>query len=295
MEITGKTNIYGIIGCPVEHSLSPVFQAYFAEKYKLDTVYVAYPVEASALQDALKGLPALGIKGVNVTVPYKESVLPFVQPDDDVKRIGAANTLSWRDGVCHASNTDWQGVAAVLQGTGLDLPATSLLLFGSGGTAKAVIHAAYKLGVAKIAVCNRSPDRLKAFIEHAHQHYPTLNVYAVDWSQAAVASNCAESSILINTTSIGLKGDSEFPFQLSGSGWAMDAVYKPSGQTAFTRAAAKAGRNAVDGLPMLVVQGAKSLMLWRPSLQLDYHDALGWMEQHLQRDAVHFPGWRECL
>jgi len=291
VEITGKTNIYGIIGCPVKHSLSPVFQAYFAQQYGLDVVYVPYHVEEKQLKRAIDGLAALGVQGINVTVPYKEAVLSYVQADEDVQCIGAANTLKLVDGVWQASNTDWQGVAAVLIGSGLSLKGGHVLLFGAGGTARAVLHAAYKQGVENIAICNRSPERVTRLIEHAKHHYPNMNCYAIAWHQDDVSAMCNKSPMVINTTSIGLDDSDIFPFHISGEGWLMDAVYKPVGQTACTRAANASQRCVTDGLPMLVAQGAKSFANWHPQHTPDILDVLVWMERKLTRHKTVFPGW----
>lgn len=294
MEITGKTNVYGIIGCPIEHSLSPVFQAYFAQQHGLDVVYVPYHVQEACLKRAVDGLAALGVQGINVTVPYKEAVLPYVQADEDVQCIGAANTLTLVSGVWQASNTDWQGVAAVFAGTGLALKGEHVLLFGAGGTARAVLHAAYKQGVSSIAICNRSPERVGRLIEHAKGHYPNMDCHAVAWEQAAVTDECHKSSMIMNTTSIGLSSSDVFPFQISGQGWLMDAVYKPNGETAFMRAAGLSERSMSDGLPMLIAQGAKSFVNWHPQQTPDILDALTWMETKLKRHSTLLPGWEDC-
>jgi len=294
VEITGKTNIYGIIGCPIKHSLSPVFQAYFAERHNLDAVYVPYHVEQAYLKNAIDGLAALGVQGVNVTVPYKEAVLPYVQADKDVQCIGAANTLTLVSGNWQASNTDWQGVASVFTGTGLVLKNEHILLFGAGGTARAVLHAAHKQGVSSVAICNRSPERVEQLVKHAKQHYPNMDCYAVAWQQSEVTAMCHKSSMVINTTSIGLDASDIFPFQISGHGWLMDAVYKPDGKTAFIQAAHLSERSMTDGLPMLVAQGAKSFTNWHPQQIPDILDALTWMETKLKRCASVFPGWEDC-
>jgi len=294
VEITGKTKIYGIIGCPIQHSLSPVFQAYFARQHSLDVAYIPYHVEEKELKNAIHGLRALGVQGLNVTVPYKEAILPYVQADADVQCIGAANTLKLVSGAWQASNTDWQGVASVFTGTGLSLKGEHMLLFGAGGTARAVLHAANKQGVASIAICNRSPERVERLIEHASQYYPAMKCYAAAWQQSEVTSMCDKSPIVINTTSIGLSGSDVFPFKVGGQGWLMDAVYKPSGQTAFIHAADLSERCVTDGLPMLIAQGAKSFANWHLETTPDILDALAWMETKLKRRTTVFPGWEDC-
>jgi len=291
MSITGKTSVYGIIGNPVEHSLSPVFQSYFARQAGMDSVYVPYLVQETDLATAMHGLTALGVQGLNVTVPHKEKILPYVSASAEVTAIGAANTLLRSNSSWQAYNTDWQGVEAVMQGTGLSIRGAYVLLFGAGGTARAVLHAAYQQGVARMGICNRSPERVHALIQHAKATYPDIQCDILDWHQQSVDLACEEANIIINTTSIGLHGDQRFPFILSGEGWAMDAVYHVSGATAFTQAASRGGRSVVDGLPMLIAQGARSFELWHAKIQLDVADALRWMVKILERDTLILPGW----
>jgi shikimate dehydrogenase len=293
VEITGKTKVYGIIGCPIEHSLSPVFQAYFATQHHLDAVYVPYHVESSHLEVALNGLSALGVQGLNVTVPHKEAVLPYVQANADVIAIGASNTLLWQDNAWQALNTDWQGVSMVLEGTALSLKACTVLLFGAGGTARAVLHAANHQGIQQVLICNRSSERVNDLLKHAQSHYPDMACTSLAWEQEAVTAACQEAEIVINTTSIGLSASDRFPFHIAGKGWAMDAVYKPSGQTAFGDMIE--ARQFVDGLPMLVAQGAKSFAIWHPCSKPDILSALTWMENKLMREATRLPGWEGCI
>ncbi|MDQ6974693.1 MAG: shikimate dehydrogenase [Mariprofundaceae bacterium] len=291
MKLTGKTHVYGIIGNPVSHSLSPMFQAYFAEKYRVDAVYVPFSVSDEGLQVALDGLREASIQGLNITVPFKESVLPYVCMDDDVRCIGAANTLQSQGGKWHAYNTDWQGIAAVMKGSGLDFQEQSILLFGAGGTARAALHAAAMMGVTRVWVCNRSVERRDALLHHARKAYPKMLCEAVDWHQAAVDKASMDACLMMNTTSIGLSDHQVFPFYLQGSGWAMDAVYRADGETAFVCAARQAGRDVVDGLPMLVAQGVQSFEIWHPECELDILDALHWMTGELNRVPFNFPGW----
>jgi len=293
MQITGETAVYGIVGSPVEHSLSPIFQAHFVQQSGMNAVYVPYHVNGVDLATAMRGLLAIGVQGVNVTVPYKEAVLPYVHADDDVLRIGAANTLKVSDQGWRAYNTDWKGVSAVMQGTGLILQGATILLFGAGGTARAVLHAAHHQNIATVKICNRSSERAYALIEHARLAYPEMHCEWIAWDQLAVDQASAQSLLLLNTTSIGLDGHQTFPFVLSGEGWAMDAVYHPSGSTAFTRAAMTSrGERVVDGLPMLVAQGACSFEIWHPEVKLDMVEALLWMMKTLKRDPLLLPAWR---
>lgn len=293
MSIDGTTKLYGIIGWPVSHSLSPVFQTYFLQQSGFHAAYLPFAVRPELLQQAVDGLWALDVQGFNVTVPHKEQVSQFITPDADAARIGAINTARRASSGWLGGNTDWQGFAAVVSGLDLDLQGKEVLLFGAGGTARAVLHALSKLSLRRVYVCNRNAERLEAFAAFARQAYPDLDCETVCWRQEDVAAAGRDATLLVNTTSIGLQQDQMFPFSLSaapGGGAAIDAVYRPDGNTAFL-AAAGSGRHSVDGLPMLIAQGAASFAWWHDCAWPDCSRTLGWMEKRLERTSTAMPGW----
>ncbi len=280
------------MGDPVAHSLSPGFQNRFFSHAGVDAVYVPFPVAADDVASALKGLWAAGVQGLNVTVPHKEAVFGLVEVDADAACIGAVNTL-WRDADgWRGANTDWRGMGAVIRGLGWEVSGATALLFGAGGTARAALHALASEGAARVLICNRGRERLDALIAHARRHYPDMAVEAVGWSQAAVDGACEQSALMINTTSIGLRDGDAFPFRLRGER-AMDVVYAPSGMTPFVKAAHAAGMTAVDGLPMLLAQGAASFEIWH-GMKADALDALRWMERHLGRKPAPLEAWERA-
>jgi len=291
MKTDGTTKTYGIIGWPVKHSLSPVFQTAFLQQHSINAAYLPFAVAPDLLADAMDGLWALGVEGFNVTVPHKESVFQMVSADEDARLIGAVNTVKRREDGWVATNTDWRGFASVVEGLGFATAGQSALLFGAGGTARAVLHALAGMGLETIYICNRNPERLAGFISFAQNSYPQANCQAIDWQQTAVTEACRKSALLVNTTSIGLQDGQGFPFELSaGHGVAIDAVYKPDGQTAFVRAAA-ATRGVVDGLPMLIAQGAEAFAWWHACKRPDCSAALSQIEQLLGRQPLQLPGW----
>ncbi|HXH71237.1 MAG TPA: shikimate dehydrogenase [Mariprofundaceae bacterium] len=292
VEISGKTKLYGILGWPVSHSLSPVFQARFFRQYDLDAVYVPFAAPPERLQQALEGLWAIGVEGANVTVPHKEVVNAMVSADADARLIGAVNTIRRTESGWQGTNTDWLGLQTVVQQAGLDLRGNTALLFGAGGTARAIVHALASLGLSRLYVCNRGADRLQALLEHVRQNYPNLEAVVVRWAQADVTAACKQSALLVNSTSVGLDGETGFPFELDGAGVALDAVYRPDGQTPFCLAARAAGRQAGDGLPMLVAQGAASFGWWFDGKLPDWSETLDWMEERLGRTHALLPQWR---
>ncbi|RLL51876.1 shikimate dehydrogenase [Mariprofundus sp. EBB-1] len=291
MNINGTTKTYGIIGWPVEHSLSPRFQSRFIEANNINAVYVPFGVAPELLTQAMHGLWALGVEGFNVTVPHKESIFQMVDADADARKIGAVNTVRRNAKGWLATNTDWRGFKSVVDASGLDMAGKEALLFGAGGTSRAVLHALNALNVSKVNICNRNPERLAGFLRFAKEAYPTLHCQPIAWQQSEVSDVCRDSRLLINTTSIGLKTGQEFPFVLCGDGIAMDAVYRPDGKTTFVEAAALAGRLSVDGLPMLIAQGAASFAWWHDCDMPDFTQALHQMQQDLKRQVRPLSGW----
>jgi len=291
MEINGMTKLYGIVGWPVSHSLSPLFQGCFIEDAGINAAYLPFAVEPEQLSVALDGLQALGVEGFNVTVPHKEQALPLVDADADACMIGAVNSVRRSANGWQATNTDWRGFKAVVEGLQLDLTGQDVLLFGAGGTSRAVLHALAALGVGRVFICNRNPQRLAVLIDHATETYPQMSCLPLAWAAEAVAPACQASALLINTTTVGLQDGHAFPFVPAGAGAAIDAVYRPDGLTAFCLAAAKAGRTAVDGLPMLIAQGAASFAWWHDCPPPDCSVILRRIESRLGRSALHLPGW----
>ncbi len=275
----------------MKHSLSPRFQMLFFQQHHINAAYLPFGVAPDLLKQAMDGLWAVGAEGFNVTIPHKESVLSMTHADDNARLIGAANTIRRSDQGWQSTNTDWQGFRAVIDGMGMDLRAENVLLFGAGGTARAVLHALAGMGLNRVRVCNRNPDRLSGLLAFAARAYPNLPCESVAWEQEAVSRACRNSILLLNATSIGLQSGHAFPFSLCGDGAAIDAVYRADGNTAFTAAAGMAGRLCADGLPMLVAQGAASFAWWRGCQAPDCRQALTWMEQSLNRTPAPMPGW----
>jgi len=287
--LSGTTQVYGIIGDPVAHSLSPVFQSRFIAQAGLDAVYVPFLVHSDSLSRALDGLFVLNVQGFNVTVPHKQAVYTVLGADADAARIGAVNTVKRHADGWQATNTDWLGVRDVLAGFDVSLRGARVLMFGAGGTARAVVHALDHAGIAHLAVCNRSQGRLQELLGHIRTNYPRLSVEPLAWEQAAVTTAAKSAGILINATSIGLYGGA-FPFTLAGTGVAVDVVYTPDGNTPFVRSAKDTGRRAVDGLALLLAQGAASFRFWHGQ-QPAVLPTLRWLEEQLDRAPAVLTGW----
>lgn len=255
MQIDGKTKIYGIIGNPVSHSLSPLMHNRAFEVLGENRVYV--PFHTDDLKAALQGLRGLPIGGVSVTIPFKEPVMELLDEIDPVAaRIGAVNTIAARrEGATvslFGTNTDWMGSNTALQ-KHLELEGSRAIILGAGGAARAIGFGLLEAGAA-IEIQSRTEKRGRLLAEQLD----------CPWSPLDSAPN-SEARILINSTSVGMAPDNEAsPIakeHLRGFEVVMDIVYVPL-QTRLLRDAAACGCACVDGLEMLLYQGVAQFELW---------------------------------
>jgi len=253
--VSGATQVTGIIGWPVAHSLSPAMHNAAFRALGLDWTYVAFPVDPARVAEAVRGLAAAGVAGLNVTIPHKHAVLEECSAvSDAVAAIGAANTLipdgagGWR-----ADNTDAPGFLRALdEAAPLTLDGRTALVIGAGGAARAVVFALRQRG-ARVLVANRTPARAAALGD------------PVGFSRDALEDAAGHSALVVNCTSLGLHGDGipdELPLAALGPGQVVvDVVYRPGG-TAWLAAAAGSGARCVDGLGILLHQGAAAFVQW---------------------------------
>jgi len=256
--INGKTSLYGIIGNPVQHSLSPAMHnAAFAE-LSINGVYVPMRVQ-ELTAGIVNSLKALGFTGLSVTVPHKEQVMNFLDEIDPVAaKIGSVNTLLFRAHpetgvvVSRGFNTDWLGSNLALAET-MQLPGSRVLLLGAGGAARAVGFGLVEAG-AEVVISNRSTDKGQALAKWLGCRF---------CSQEALAGMKADA--LVNTTTVGMEPDIDaipLASELLGNfRVVMDIVYAPL-QTALLKQAAAAGCQTIDGLSMLLYQGAVQFKIW---------------------------------
>lgn len=253
--INGKTALYGIIGNPVSHSLSPAMHnAAFAELGE-NSVYL--PFQVHDIRAAMEAIKTLGVKGVSVTIPYKEAVIPLLDETEDIaRRIGAVNTIAvqeidGRKRLC-GSNTDWVGATRALAGT-VELSGASVVLLGAGGSARAIGFGLLQLG-ARVVLCSRTEARGRALAaELGCVWHPLPDAAAL------------EAEILINATSVGMRPAEHLspvpPEMLPRFQVVMDIVYAPL-ETRLLQAAKAAGCQVINGLEMLLYQGVAQFELW---------------------------------
>jgi shikimate dehydrogenase len=254
----------GIIGHPLGHSISPVFQQAGLDHLGIDARYVAYPTPPEELPHRIDALRADDVMGVNVTVPHKEAVIPHLDSlSDEAQTIGAVNTIVNRNGVLEGHNTD---VAGFLRGLredgGFEASGRRALLLGAGGAARAVTYALMREGIGSMTIANRSMDRARELVR-------TLdggsNTNIVSLESSSDLHN--EWDLIVNCTIVGMRGGPEEGESPLPSGvitpdvLVCDLVYNPA-FTPLLRSASDAGARTLSGLPMLVYQGAESFRLW---------------------------------
>jgi shikimate dehydrogenase len=260
--ITSKTQMVGLLGHPVHHSQSPTMHnKAFAEK-KLDFAYAAFDVAPEKLGDAVAGIRALGIRGVNVTIPHKVAILPLLDEIDPLaKRIGAVNTVVNDNGRLIGYNTDGMGyVRSLVEETGIELTNQVVTLLGAGGAARAVAFTLAEKNVKEIRIINRSREKATLLAEHLRTIVPTT---AVEPNGAMAA--IADSTLLINTTSIGMYPHVEempVPAEWLHPGLIVsDLIYNPL-ETNLLKCARELGAKTHSGVGMFVNQGALAFELW---------------------------------
>ena len=265
----------GIIGYPIRHSISPVFQQVALDACGIDARFEAWEVEPSALPNFIDGLRSPDTLGINVTVPHKEAVIPLLDHIDDwATAAGAVNTIVNESGVLSGHNTDGSGFLRALEEHGHFSPQTRrVLILGAGGSAKAVALALARSGVAAITIANRTPRRAQRLAEMIKKHGAvdnrTLAVKAIPLLHQSdrLERAAADSDLVVNCTSMGMRhgpdeSGSPLPARLiPSSALVYDLVYNPP-MTPLLREARKSGASILGGLPMLVYQGVAAFEFW---------------------------------
>ncbi len=261
MTISGKARLAGVMGWPVGHSLSPRLHNYWLDLHGIDGVFVPLPVAPEHFAQALRILPRLGFRGVNVTVPHKEAALAAVDRLDPLaRRIGAVNTIVMsEDGTLSGSNTDAYGFSAHLAASvpGFSAASGAAVIIGAGGAARAVAVALTDMGAPEIRIINRTLARAEELALALGG-----SAHVVDWSGRARTLEGA--SIVVNTTTQGMAGQPALDLDLSrlpASAVVYDIVYNPL-ETALLAAARGRGHRVVDGLGMLLHQAVAGFEAW---------------------------------
>ncbi len=265
--VRGDTRVVGVFGCPVEHSLSPAMHNAAFAALRLSFIYVPFPVSPDALGTAIRSLPALGIVGVNLTIPHKENVLPFLDAiTDEAREVGAVNTVHCLEGRLLGDNTDGRGFYEPLREMGLSLPGRQVVVLGAGGAARSVVFRLLREG-ANVILTNRTPARAERLAQDAAAAGYGAQVRVVDGEAERELGNAiAGAELLVHTTRVGMHPltDALPPVPLEAfhpNLLVYDLVYNPV-ETRLIQQARSRGCRTLTGVKMLVYQGAAAFERW---------------------------------
>lgn len=273
MKINGKTYTCGLIGNPVEHTMSPAIHNTLAEKMNLNMVYVPFLVKQD-LAAGVKGAYALNMQGLNVTVPYKSDVLEhLVSVDDLAKSIGAVNTLVKTEGGYKGYNTDMTGLYRAMTSYGIKIEGEEIILLGAGGAARAVAYLCVYYKAKKVYLLNRTLEKARNIAEEIRNCTGKdiiVPMQLEDYKQLG-----EQKMLCIQATSVGLSphddeviiSDKEF-YEKIHTGY--DLIYRPT-NTKFMQLVKEHGGQAYHGLKMLLYQGIEAFELWN---QVKVEDSL---------------------
>ncbi len=264
INITGKTRVCGIIGDPIEHTLSPVMQNAAFREMGLDYIYLPFKVAEGNLSEAIDGLRALNMAGINVTIPHKVVVIPLLDDIDGLAGyIGAVNTIVDQGGSLKGYNTDASGFYQALTANKIEVSKKKIVILGAGGASRAIAFILADKG-AELTILNRSLDSAQTIAERVFQALRT-EIKVGKLTVKNLEPVLDEADILVNTTSLGMSPDlTETPVParlLKKELVVFDIIYNPL-KTRLIKEAEKEGARVLNGLEMLVRQGAAAFELW---------------------------------
>jgi shikimate dehydrogenase len=257
----------GILGYPLGHSISPIFQQAAFDHLGLDIRYQAWEVPPQGLAETVDGLRHPSRLGASVTIPHKEAVLPLMDElDPPAQRMGAVNTIAKRQGRLWGHNTDAEGFMRALLGDAHLLPeGKRVVLLGAGGAARAIAFALTAAGIGSLVIANRTLERAQALAREMEGFLAKIEV--IPWEAEALRLALLRCHLLVNCTSIGMKGSPTEgqlplePYLIPKEALIYDIVYNPL-ETPLLREARRVRARTLGGLPMLVYQGAAAFRLW---------------------------------
>ncbi|MDI6827951.1 MAG: shikimate dehydrogenase [Armatimonadota bacterium] len=263
--LSGETKVVGVFGFPVRHSLSPAMHNAAFQDLGLDFVYVPFNVHPDNLEAAVQGVRALQLVGVNVTIPHKESVIRFLDwVSPEAQQISSVNTIHNSEGLLKGYSTDGQGFMESLGPMAAEIRGKKCVVLGAGGSARAIVHALAIRG-SEVTVANRTLSRAVEIVETLSKLLGNRSIRAVQIESKEAREAVAEANLLVNCTSVGM-----FPHideQPIPSEWmhkdllVYDLIYNPI-ETKLLQAARETGCKVMNGVLMLVHQGAISFRIW---------------------------------
>ncbi|PYG87038.1 shikimate dehydrogenase [Ruminiclostridium sufflavum DSM 19573] len=265
--VNGKTELYGILGDPIEHTKSPFIHNTLFNEFKLNAVYIPIHVHEGCLEHAVSGLKAQNFSGFNVTVPYKKSIIKYLDDiSNDALLMGAVNTVKNINGRLKGYNTDAEGfVRDFKDGLDASFKNKSVLLLGAGGTARALAVKLVSESVEHITIVNRTEQNAQNIVELLRNNYGSIASYIQPDSEK-LSCEISKSRIIINTTPAGMSTylDST-PFDINyvfdENQLVYDVIYSPE-KTKFLMQAESYGCKIRNGFGMLINQGVSAFEIW---------------------------------
>lgn len=265
MEINAATRVCGLIGNPVRHSVSPLIHNQLSQMLHINMAYVTFPVEKENVEAAVKGAFALDVLGMNVTVPHKQNVIPFLSDIDSIaEAIGAVNTLVRTENGYKGYNTDIIGLYRSLAEENIAVCGENIILLGAGGASRAIAFLLGREGAAKVYLLNRSVDKAEEIADAVNDRYGREVI--VPMAVTDFLRLPKEKYLCIQTTSVGLHPfdndviiEDEAFYRMIHTG--VDIIYNPY-ETRFMKEVKKVGGKAVNGMKMLLYQGVAAYELW---------------------------------
>ena len=262
--ISGTTKICGVIGDPIEHTMSPVMHNAVFKEMGMDYVYVAFQVKKEGLGEAIRGMRGLNIRGLNVTIPHKVAIIPLLDRLDHLAElIGAVNTVVNDSGVLTGYNTDAEGFLRALLERGIEPGGKNVVILGAGGASRAISFILAERG-SSLVILNRTLDKARECASRIGEVFQK-GVKALEFDSENLAKALTEADILVNTTSVGMYPDtSETPVSsdlLRPGLIVVDIVYNPI-KTRLLEETEAAGARTISGIDMFVWQGALAFEKW---------------------------------
>lgn len=271
--VDGRTKLTGLIGNPVEHTVSPVIHNSLFSYLGINGVYLPLKTEATQLEAAVRGLAALGFTGFNVTIPYKEAICGLLdEADEEVKLLGTANTVRIRDGRLYGYNTDGTGfVTAFKKQTGTDFSGKKVCILGAGGTARTLAVKVVQEGAGRVCIINRTVSKAEVIAGYINNRLSAGSglrepVFTLMPGTERAREILNSFDIIINTTSVGMFPNTdaspvEDDVEFLSKPIVYDVIYNPA-ETRFLAAARQKGCRVFNGAGMLLWQGIRAFEIW---------------------------------
>lgn len=267
MGVKATTDIYGIFGHPVKHSLSPDMHNSAFNTLGLNSVYVAFDIDPESIEEAARAIRVMGIRGINITIPHKQTIIPYLdEVSPDAKLTGAVNTVKNENGKLLGYNTDVGGfLRAIREDLDFSPEGNTLFLIGAGGAARAVLSAFCMNGGAVVYITDIIKDKALELANQFKANFQNITIETVELdNQNLIEQKFNEADILVNASPAGMDGVGSLDIPLTSlnkNAVVYDLVYKPP-DTNLLKEAKQLGHKASGGLSMLLYQGAESFEIW---------------------------------